>query len=236
MARFARPSVLESVCEMFDTNSSSIAEAIASVSASKNLETALSSFGMASVAMMQEPDAFSSLPDAISRIDLSHEQIGDLDGQLVETSEKFKEVNDHKQFINVFAELHPFIQAILFYFLIHVLLPQINNISSNLLTPYVESYLEKSEASDRGKINFIKKLPNSVAGVSFDEVRFITGNNVRLRADPSTKSDILDELTLGQVVTVLSKKKNWIEVTYEYKDGESLSGWVFNRYTARFVK
>ena len=41
---------------------------------------------------------------------------------------------------------------------------------------------------------------------------------------------------LGQVATVVSKNKNWIEVVYECEDGTLLTGWVFTRYTSRFVR
>jgi uncharacterized protein YgiM (DUF1202 family) len=115
-------------------------------------------------------------------------------------------------------------------------LPQVNSISANLITPVVESYLEASEETDRQKVKGIKNIPLALKDVDTTDLRFITGDNVRLRAGPSTNSEIYDELTLGQVVTVLTKKRNWIEVMYEYEDGESMSGWVFTRYTAKFVK
>ena len=72
--------------------------------------------------------------------------------------------------------------------------------------------------------------------INISSLRFVTGNNVRLRRAPSTNSEIIDEMALGQVVTVLSKKRNWIEVQYEYKDGEVMTGWTFTAYTKRFVK
>jgi hypothetical protein len=43
-------------------------------------------------------------------------------------------------------------------------------------------------------------------------------------------------MVLGQVVTVLSKNKNWIEIMYEYDNGEIMHGWVFTRYTTKFVR
>ena len=86
------------------------------------------------------------------------------------------------------------------------------------------------------KIKEIKKIPLTLSDVNTDALRFIKGNNLRLRASPSINSEIYDELILGQVVTVLSKQKNWIEVMYEYEDGESISGWVFTRYTEKFIK
>ena len=118
----------------------------------------------------------------------------------------------------------------------NIIVPQINSISANLLTPIVESYLDGNDADERKKIRDIKKLPLSTSEITTDNLRFITGNNVRLRESPSTNSAILDELVLGQVVTVLSKEKNWIEVMYAYEQEEVWHGWVFTRYKAKFVR
>lgn len=87
-----------------------------------------------------------------------------------------------------------------------------------------------------GKIKGIKNTPLALKDVDTTDLRFITGNNVRLLASPSANSEIYDELIFGQAVTVLTKRRNWIEVMYEYEDGEPMSGWVFTKYTAKFVK
>jgi uncharacterized protein YgiM (DUF1202 family) len=76
-------------------------------------------------------------------------------------------------------------------------------------------------------------LPAS-QGIDIENLRFVTRNNVKLRAKASTKSEVLDELVIGQVVTVLSKKKNWAEVVYQYDDGPALHGWILTTYTAKF--
>jgi len=186
--------------------------------------------------MFTEPNSFSTLFDSISTIDFSEIEIGEVEPNLRETSKRFSDVSDQKAFLTVFTDLPLWIRAVLIYCFISVIVPLFISISANLLTPIVESYLDTSEAPERDKINHIKKLPLTLDNVSTDGLRFITGNNVRLRAEPSTKSVILDEMVLGQVVTILSKKKNWIEVMYEYDSGESLSGWVFNRYTKKFIK
>jgi uncharacterized protein YgiM (DUF1202 family) len=115
-------------------------------------------------------------------------------------------------------------------------LPMLNNISANLITPYVQKYLQTENLSDKEKIKKIKKVKIENSIIEINQLRFITGNNVRLRSGPSTRTEILDELSLGQVVTVISKKRNWIEVEYEYDEGEYLRGWVFTTYTAKFKK
>ena len=143
---------------------------------------------------------------------------------------------DSNSFFQIFSKLPNLIKTLFLFLILNVFLSQINSISANLLTPMVESYLMINKLSSREKINSIKRLPLTIDKVDTQSLRFITGNNVLLRKSHSRKSEIIDEMTLGQVVTVLSKKRNWIEIKYEYDDGEVLQGWVFTRYTAKFKK
>ncbi|WP_158070083.1 SH3 domain-containing protein [Motiliproteus sp. MSK22-1] len=58
---------------------------------------------------------------------------------------------------------------------------------------------------------------------------------MRLRKGPSRKTEILSEFDQGQVVTVISKKRNWIEVRYwDVLSKDYLQGWVFTKHTAYF--
>jgi NADPH-dependent 7-cyano-7-deazaguanine reductase QueF len=41
-------------------------------------------------------------------------------------------------------------------------------------------------------------------------------------------------MRFGQVVTVISVKPDWTEISYEYGDGQIVTGWVFTRYLAKF--
>jgi hypothetical protein len=152
------------------------------------------------------------------------------------SSKKLSQASNTSEFSEAFKKLPPIFQLVIFFTFLQIFLPQVNSISANLLTPVVTSYLDGSRNSNREKINDIKKLPSKIDSLDTHQLRFITGNNVRLRVDASTKSEVLDEMVLGQVVTILSKKKNWIEISYEYENGEVMEGWVFTRYTARFVR
>lgn len=183
-----------------------------------------------------EPEWLSELNNRVSDISLDDMNTVSIENDLEAAADQLDKVEDGKSFFTVFSKLHPTVQTFLCFLIFHVILQQLNSISANLLTPKVESLLESNKAPDREKIREIKQIPLSLSEVNTNHLRFITGNNVRLRAHPSTKSEILDELAFGQIVTVLSKERNWIEVTYEYENGEILSGWVFTRYTAKFVK
>ena len=201
-----------------------------------SLEHAIKGFATASSVFLTDTSYFSKMAQVVSAVDLESIDISSIERELEDTESKFNLVESGKNFLSTFTNLPPVIQFILFSFLMHVILPQVNSISANLITPIVEGYLESNEKTDKQKIKDIKKISLTIMDINTTDLRFITGNNVHLRASPSTNAEIYDELLLGQIVTVLAKKRNWVEVMYEYKDGESMSGWVFTRYTAKFVK
>ena len=237
LASFARPSAIDKALASFAMQSSAIEKMIGSFSIQQSvIEKTISSFANSSSLLVGEPSYLSEIASIISTIDISALDVSSLENELEQSCSKLQKVDGGNSFVNVFRNLPPFVQAIFYYILINVFLAQVNSISANLLTPIVENYLESIVASDREKVKGIKKIPLSLGSVDTDGLRFITGNNVRLRINPSTNSEIIDELVLGQVVTVLSKNRNWIEVMYEYENGESISGWVFTRYTAKFVQ
>jgi hypothetical protein len=155
---------------------------------------------------------------------------------LVKFKDQISEVEDAKSFLAVYKKIPPWFQIVLLFFILNVFLPNVNSITANLLTPMIKSYLFESNASNREKIKNIKKLPLAIENIDTTNLRFISAENVILRKRPSIKSEILDLTVLGQVVTVVSKKRNWIEIKYKYEDGEILHGWVFTRYTAKFIK
>jgi len=111
---------------------------------------------------------------------------------------------------------------------------QLNSISANLITPYVQELFINDDKSQKEQIKSAKKFSFKEFEIAPHNLRFISGNNVRLRSKPSTSSQIIDELVIGQVVTITGKKKNWIKVKYMYEENDVLEGWVFTRYTSRF--
>lgn len=237
MATFVRPSTIDKAIASFAMRHSAIEKMIGPFTLQQSsIEKIISSFAKSSSLLVSEPNYLSELANIISTVDINILDASSFEDELEQSCSQLEEVDGGKSFVNIFKNLPPLVQAIFYYLLINVFLAQVNSISANLLTPIVENYLESMIASDRDKVKGIKKIPFSLGNVDTDGLRFITGNNVRLRIKPSTNSEIIDELVLGQVVTVLSKNKNWIEVMYEYKDGESISGWVFTRYTANFVQ
>jgi hypothetical protein len=112
----------------------------------------------------------------------------------------------------------------------------ISGVIGNIVTPYVQTYLERSKTStQREKIKEIKKMSFPELGISLRNCRFVTAQTLRIRATPNANGPIVGELKFSQVVSVLSTKgQDWIEISYEYGDGSTITGWVFTRYTAKF--
>ncbi|WP_273020915.1 SH3 domain-containing protein [Rheinheimera sp.] len=236
MAAVARPAAIGRVLESFSSQQRAIDNALAVMATLPTIENTIASFAKASSIMLINPSSLSAIFDSIERSKFSPFDVDNLETNLTTAVDEFNNASSPASLAAVFGNLPPFVQAFFIFILLHVFLPQVNSISANFLTPVIESYLQGNNLTDREKIKEIREIPVYLNDVTTDGLRFITGNNVRLRSEPSTKSEILDELLLGQVVTVLSKDRNWIEVTYSYEDGQTMSGWVFTRYTAKFVR
>lgn len=135
----------------------------------------------------------------------------------------------------LFAELFSRIPlAIQLFLLLHIILPQLNSISANLLTPYVNEIIENATSSKTDKVREIKKINPYLYGLPSEELRFISGSSVRLRSGPSTKSETLDLLMLGQIVVYIEKKRNWTNIMIQHDNGDVSTGWVFTRYVENF--
>lgn len=145
-------------------------------------------------------------------------------------------VNSEASFESFFSSLPKKLQShvaiVILHFILMTLFTLSCGVTVNLITPTIQDYLFNSSKNDKQKVHDIKNL--ITVGVNKHQMRFITKNIVYLREKPSQKSSIIDELTLGQIVVVQSKNKNWIEVSYQYESGEVVQGWVFTRYTERF--
>jgi hypothetical protein len=189
---------------------------------------------------LEESNYLAAMAESVSQLEFEEKFVTNNSYEnpeiVAEVSELLATSPSGHSFIQKFRNSHPLVQQFIYFIFIQIIFSQINSISANLLTPHVELYLHEKNITQREQINKIKKLPLTVKNIDTNQLRFITGNNVRLRKSPSTNSEILDEMELGKIVTVLSKKRNWINVEYTYKDGTAITGWVFTIYTKRFKK
>ena len=240
MASMPKQSAIEQAMMLVSSHQSLWEKTMTSMSKQSTIEQALQLIKNSRNVFMGGQKCLSAMEQSLFDLELerdftieNEEEIEDL---FIEASKQLAGANDSNHFIQIFQKLPPHFQLFIIFMILQVFVPQINSISANLITPHVASFLNESSSSEREKVNYIKKIPLNIEEVETKSLRFITGNNVRLRKSPSTNSAILDEMIFGQVVTVLSKKKNWIEIEYEYADGETIMGWVFTRYTAKFKK
>jgi hypothetical protein len=66
--------------------------------------------------------------------------------------------------------------------------------------------------------------------------RVVSANVLNVREKPGHQSKKIDELSLGQVVKVIEKKRNWTLIEYHYENSDDIfNGWVFTRYLKRFT-
>ena len=126
-------------------------------------------------------------------------------------AEELSNTPDTVSFFNVFSKLPDIFKTLILFLLIQVFFNQLNSISANLLTPLVQDYLNENFFSTKPQVSQIKNIPICTNYIDTTNIRFITDDNVRLRESSTTNSKIIDELAFGQIVTVLSKKRNWIE-------------------------
>lgn len=206
------------------SDTESITNAIGSFSASQAFRDsiiALNQEGVFQQAMAYYNSANYSLPDEF-----------DMDEVDVTSTLTQLESMNNGNFLEFFRKLPPTMQTIIIFCFMQTIWPIFINVFSGLITPQIERMI-KSDKLSTDQIRAIKKLP-ATNEIDTENFRFVTRNNVRLRAKPSTKSEVLDELVTGQVIKVLGKKKNWAEVVYRYEDGQAFHGWILTTYTARF--
>lgn len=113
----------------------------------------------------------------------------------------------------------------------------ISFVIQSLITSYTTPYL-------RGKLDALvnpsdSKIKKSVLGIDNDTLklyRVISGSRVNIRQHPSIKSEILNTLGRGTLVTIIDKSnRTWLEVEYEI-DGKTYTGWVSRKYALRLHK
>jgi hypothetical protein len=194
------------------------------------------------IEMLQRPEYLESLLSTIERDVSAHAYEGDdlySDEGEDEGGEillnELAQADSPEHFANILSRCPPWLKWALIVLLVQVVLPHMNGISVNLITPHVEQYLHQSPAvPQRQQVKEIRKLSMGELGVELRDYRFVTTSTLALRANANGKSAQVGTLQLGQVVAVVSSKRDWTEVVYEYGDGQTISGWVFTRYTEKF--
>jgi hypothetical protein len=140
-----------------------------------------------------------------------------------------------ERFAELLAHASTFLKWALMAFITYLMTPFVVSVSANLAMPYIEGYIKQSPAAaPREQVKGIKKLSMGELGTALRDCRFVTVPTLHLRGTPNSRAKSVDTLQFGQVVTVISTKADWTEISYEYGDGELVRGWVFTRYLAKF--
>lgn len=171
-------------------------------------------------------------------------QSGSLDSYLDEPSETsddkeslrdLSNAESPEQFAEILTRCSRWVKWAVLTFVVVVIWPIMLAVAANLLTPSVEEYFHGKPAQQKCvQVREIKKLPLAELGVELRDYRFSKAKSLVLRETPSARASQRGVLSLGQVVAVVSVKRDWTEVVYEYGDGETVSGWVFTRYLEKF--
>ena len=201
-----------------------------------SIDSFLFDFATASSEIFKDSSVISDIVHSIDNAKISSMQLDNMEADLSSVAENFRNAGSQESIVTIFNNLSPAIQAVIVCVFLNIILPILTSVAANFITPVVQDYLVDNSMTDKEKVKDIKEIPLYFDGLTTEGTRFITVNSLHLRSEPSTKSEVLDILHLGQVVTVLSKEKNWIEVTYKTSEGDLITGWVFTRYTAKFVR
>lgn len=145
------------------------------------------------------------------------------------------EAETPERFTEILNQCPAWLKWALVNFLVFVVLPFVIGISVNLVTPSVQAYLENSPPpAAREQVKGLQHLSMGDIGVALSTYRFVTAQKLVLRNTANSRAEQVDTLRFGQVVAVVSAKRDWTEVTYEYGDGAVVSGWVYTRYLQKF--
>lgn len=225
-----------SVMESYNINQLTINKAMKLLSKSLPLEKALNDFALLNSTLLPNPDYLKEMSKTLSNLGFHSADLDNFQGELKRVENEVSEEMDSTDFKAPFYKLNPFLVALVYKYFVIIISQLLLGLAVNVITPHILNYLEGNSKVNKEKIKDIKRIPLQINDVDTNGLRFITGNNVRVRADHSTKSEIYDELVLGQIVTVLHKERNWLNVTYTYENGESATGWVFTKHTSPFIK
>lgn len=134
-------------------------------------------------------------------------------------------------YLEVAAKQNPLVTKILVY----IILPIIINIFTGGLSPQ-----DTQTTIKQNNTIIIKSIKNEVRkSLPSQEIismyRFVSCKHLKVMEGNSTKSRSLGKLSFGQVVTIVTKKRNWTLVEYRKDEsGVIIKGWVFTRYLEKF--
>lgn len=224
----------------FNSAAQSAMEHINSMSATNALRNTITSTSAIqnAIGLLAKPDNFSTLIDSIALQDkietdyFSFEEEYFDDDKVEHQLKEVAETRDLKAFTEAFGNLPNWLQFVMIYLVLELLVPTYYEHFLKCKMPLVDCPV--IEQSNRESI---KKLKNSSSiNPDFGDYRFISKNSLTLHEKPKLKSRANDTLHFGQTVNVIDKQKNWIEIAYLDANNEIKYGWILSRYTVKFLR
>jgi Bacterial SH3 domain len=119
-----------------------------------------------------------------------------------------------------------------------LILPIIQGIASNLVTPKVQEIISGAKDDQSSKViakvvskNVVSKCPQEFLW----DLRFVTTTSLIIREYPKKRSRRFGNLYFGDVVSVLQNKKGWTLIEFSSVDSQTkIRGWVYSRYLRKF--
>ena len=133
VASMQKPLGIEKALQSIASHQTAWEKVVASIKKPSAIEQAVHLINKSSDVFLNRPSIVSEMAESIAefdfRDDFSDEE-GDIDELFVEASEQLSSVSDNHAFIELFRKFPPLLQAFIFFVLLHVFLPQINNIKA----------------------------------------------------------------------------------------------------------
>lgn len=191
---------------------------------------------------LTRPDYLTSFLSVIEQdVEWQSSSIDSYLDELSETSDDEESLRDLSnaenpaQFADILSRCSRWVKWAVFKFILVVVWPIMLGVPTTFVAQHVLQNLQGEPVQQQCvQVRKIKKLPMEEIGVELRDYRFSKAKSLVLRETPNARAAQLGVLSFGQVVAVVSVKRDWTEVVYEYGDGETISGWVFTRYLEKF--
>ncbi len=160
--------------------------------------------------------------------------------------ERIADAQDCESLVERLNAIPTWLQFMLCIVFTYIIAPTFASIIDSYVKQYVECHLpwiscssndsdsRRHEHSNRDEIKFIKSL--SFENIDYINSRFVATDYLNIYLKPNQKTQILDELTLGKVVILVEKERNWAKIAYRDENGSINQGWTHNRYLKKFDK
>lgn len=111
---------------------------------------------------------------------------------------------------------------------VQIILPLVLFILSVIGAQQSEERIVEHLSNIRAQLQAISAVEQERVGT---DLRLVAAASLRIRSEPSGKSEIVGKLTRSSLVLVISREKSWARVEYfDFVEGRTKEGWVAHRF------